>query len=125
VRSQPGAIHVTAQTGTKSIYTLCAAVAGACNVAGQYRINWYFNQGGTACGTPTPGQVTFEVSYTDNAGAHTTVALPMNDNSSIAVFTNAFKFAAQIRPDLPAVSLISGPPERSRFRSPIPILRAV
>lgn len=94
VRRQPGAIHVTAQTATKTIYTLCAASAGACNVAGQYRINWYFNQGGTACGTPAPGQVTFEVSYTDNAGAHTTVALPMNDNSSIAVFTNAFKFAA-------------------------------
>lgn len=94
VRTQPGAIHVTAQTATKTIYTLCAASAGACNVAGQYRITWYFNQGGTACGTPAPGQVTFEVSYTDNAGAHTTVALPMNDNSSIAVFTSAFKFAA-------------------------------
>lgn len=63
-------------------------------MAGQYRITWYFNQGGTACGTPTPGQVTFEISYTDNAGAHSAVALPMNDNSSIAVFTGAFKFAA-------------------------------
>jgi len=94
VRAQPGAIHVTAQTATKTIYTLCAAAAGACNKAGQYRITWYFNQGGTACGTPTPGQVTFEMSWTDNAGAHSAVVLPMNDDSSIAVFTNAFKFAA-------------------------------
>lgn len=94
VRSQPGAIHVTAQTATKTIYTLCAAAAGACNVAGQYRINWYFNQGGTACGTPTPGQVTFALSWTDNAGAHSAVVMPMNDDSSIAVFTSAFKFAS-------------------------------
>jgi hypothetical protein len=94
VRSQPGAIHVTAQTATKTIYTLCAAAAGACNVAGEYRIVWYFNQGGTACGTPTPGQVTFALTWTDNAGAHSAIALPMNDNSSIAVFTAAFKFAS-------------------------------
>jgi len=87
-------VHVTAQTATKTIYTLCPASAGGCNVAGQYRVTWYFNQGGTACGTPTPGQVTFALSWTDNAGAHAAIALPMNDNSSIAVFTAAFKFAA-------------------------------
>lgn len=87
-------VHVTAQTATKTIYTLCPASAGGCNVAGQYRVTWYFNQGGTACGTPTPGQVTFALSWTDNAGAHSAIALPMNDNSSIAVFTSAFKFAA-------------------------------
>lgn len=87
-------IHVTAQTATKTIYTLCPASAGGCNVAGQYRVTWYFNQGGTACGTPTPGQVTFALSWTDNAGAHSAIALPMNDDSSIAVFTSAFKFAA-------------------------------
>lgn len=97
VRSQPGTgttpgVHFTAQTATKTIYTLCAASAGACNQAGEYRVTWYFNQGGTACGTPGTGGVTFALSWTDNAGAHSAIALPMNDNGSIAVFGTKFTF---------------------------------
>jgi hypothetical protein len=93
VRSQPGAIHLTGQTATKTIYTLCAAAAGACNVAGQYRVIWYFNQGGTACGTPGTGGVTFALTWKDNAGTHSAVALPMDDSSSLTA--TGTKFTAQ------------------------------
>lgn len=84
--------HATAQTATKTIYTLCPASAGGCNVAGQYRVDWYFNQGGTACGTPGTGGVTFALSWTDNAGAHSAVALPMDDSSSLTATGTKFTF---------------------------------
>lgn len=84
--------HLTAQTSTATIYTLCGTAAGACGTAGQYRINWYFNQGGTACGTPGTGGVTFALSWTDNAGAHSAIALPMNDAGGISVFGTKFTF---------------------------------
>jgi hypothetical protein len=92
LRAQPGAIHVTGQTATKTIYTLCAASAGACNTAGQYAIDWYFNQGGTACSSVTAGSVTFALTWTDNAGAHSAVALPMNDQLSTTATSTLFHF---------------------------------
>jgi hypothetical protein len=92
VRSQPSPTHVTGQTATKTIYTLCAASAGACNVAGQYSIDWYFNQGGTACGTPGTGGVTFALTWVDNAGTHSAVALPMDDSSSLTATGTKFTF---------------------------------
>lgn len=88
------ATHSTGQTATKTIYTLCPASAGGCNVAGQYMIDWYFNQGGTACGTPGTGGVTFALSWTDNAGAHSAVALPMDDSSSLTATGTKFTFQA-------------------------------
>lgn len=89
----PNVVHVTAQTATKTIYTLCAAASGGCNAAGQYRISWYFNQGGTACGTPGTGGVTFALTWVDNAGTHSAVALPMDDASSLTA--TGTKFTAQ------------------------------
>lgn len=89
----PNVVHVTAQTATKTIYTLCAAATGGCNAAGQYRISWYFNQGGTACGTPGTGGVTFALTWVDNAGTHSAVALPMDDASSLTA--TGTKFTAQ------------------------------
>lgn len=89
----PNKTHLTAQTATKTIYTLCAAATGGCNVAGQYRVAWYFNQGGTACGTPGTGGVTFALTWVDNAGTHSAVALPMDDASSLTA--TGTKFTAQ------------------------------
>ena len=93
VRSQPNANpHLTGQVATKTIYTICAAAAGACNVAGQYAVDWYFNQGGTACGTPSTGGVTFALTWVDNAGTHSAVALPMDDSSSLTALGTKFTF---------------------------------
>jgi len=88
-----GAVHFTGQTATKTIYTLCTAPAGgSCGTAGQYRINWYFNQGGTACGAPSPGGVTFALTWTDNAGAHSAIPLPMFDATSLTSLSTSFHF---------------------------------
>ena len=45
VRRQPGAIKLTGQTASISTATLCAASAGACNVAGQYHVHVSMYQG--------------------------------------------------------------------------------
>jgi hypothetical protein len=93
VRRQPGAIHATAQTAAISIATLCAASAGACNVAGQYHIHWNFTQGGTACTVVTAGSVTFLLTWTDtNAVSHSAIAMPMFNSVSNIATSGSFTF---------------------------------
>jgi hypothetical protein len=78
VRSQPGSIASTSQTASISTATLCAASAGACNVAGQYEVHFDFWGGGTACSTVTAGKVTFNLTWTDPQG-NTHSAIPLMD----------------------------------------------
>jgi len=78
VRARPGAINQTSQTAAISTSTLCAASAGACNVAGQYHVHWNFWGSGTACSSVTAGSVTFLLTWTDeNATTHSAVAMQM------------------------------------------------
>ncbi len=95
VRTQPGRIHSTGNTGAISTATLCASAAGACNTAGLYTVDWAFTQGGTACGTATPGGVTFLLTWTDaNALAHSAISLSMDDSASLVATTGTFNFRA-------------------------------
>jgi hypothetical protein len=96
IRQQPGAVNLTGQTATKSISTLCAASAGACNQAGQYHVHFNFWQSGTACSSVTAGSVTFALTWVDeNAVTHSAVIIPMMNQTgatSVAV-GNSFTFA--------------------------------
>jgi hypothetical protein len=93
VRVQPGKVHQTAQTAAITTATLCAAAAGACNVAGNYTVEWAFTQVGTACGTPGTGGVTFLLTWTDqNATVHSAIGLAMDDSASLVATTGTFHF---------------------------------
>lgn len=83
-RVQPGAIHQTAKIASIGTATLCAASAGACNVAGQYHVSWDFIETGTACSVVTAGNVTFTLSYTDTNGTAHAHVLPMIGEGAIA-----------------------------------------
>jgi hypothetical protein len=92
-RVQPGQIHQTGKTAAITTATLCASSAGACNIAGMYTVEWAFTQGGTACGTPGTGGVTFLLTWTDtNGNAHSAVSLAMDDSASLVATTGTFHF---------------------------------
>ena len=88
----PGYIHATGQTAAISTATLCASSGGACNQAGQYRVDWSFVENGTACATPGPGGVTFLLTWTDNSGTHSAASLPMVDSASLTATSGTFTF---------------------------------
>ena len=88
----PGYIHATGKTAAIATATLCDTVAGACNQPGQYRVDWNFNNTGTACATPGPGGVTFMLTWTDDSGAHSAVSLPMHDSASLTATSGTFTF---------------------------------
>ena len=91
--SQPGIIHTTGLTASVSLATLCAATAGACNQAGLYNVRFAFEQGGTACTVVTAGSVTFNLEWTDNAGAHSATNIPMfNSANAAGVTATTFTF---------------------------------
>ena len=91
VRTQPADIDQTSQTGSISTATLCAASAGACNVAGQYRINANFWGSGTACSSVTAGSVALTITWTDETGtAHSAIGFPMWDQSKSAMETSFY-----------------------------------
>jgi len=93
VRRQPSPIHQTAQTAAISTATLCAAAAGACNVAGQYHIHFTFIETGTACATPGTGGVTFLLTWTDTNGTtHSAVSVGFDDASAINAVSQTFHF---------------------------------
>lgn len=92
-RAQPGAVNQTGQTGAISTATLCAASAGACNVAGQYRVDVSFTQGGTACAVVTAGSVAFSVTYTDaNGTTHSAATVPIDNQATPTALSGAFTF---------------------------------
>lgn len=89
--TKPGLVHATAQTASITTATLCAATAGACNQAGMYRIEWSFIQTGTAPGTPAPGSVTLQLTWTDfNATAHSAITVAMDDSASLVATSSLF-----------------------------------
>lgn len=88
----PGYIQVTGQTAAIGTATLCASSAGACNQPGQYHVDWNFVESGTACADVTAGSVTFLLTWTDNAGTHSAVPLPMNNSRSLTATSSSFTF---------------------------------
>jgi hypothetical protein len=88
----PGYVHSTGLTDAVSTATLCASSGGACNQAGQYRVDWNFVETGTACATPGPGGATFLLTWTDNSGTHSAASLPMHDSASLTVTSATFTF---------------------------------
>lgn len=92
-RVQPVPIHSPGLTGSVGTATLCAASAGACNVAGQYEINVDFAQGGTACASVVAGSVTFNLTWTDaNGNAHSAVSLPIDNQTTDTTLSAGFNF---------------------------------
>ena len=99
VRAQPGAIHQTAQTASIGTATLCAASAGACNVAGQYHVHFDFIETGTACSSVAAGSVSFNLTWTDtNATVHSAVVIPVLSQTGATSVAqgNAFTFATAL-----------------------------
>lgn len=91
LRAHPGSIHLTAQTGSIATATLCAAAAGACNVAGQYHIHLDLINTGTACGTIGSGSVAPTITWTDTNGtSHAAVPFPMETNASATALATSF-----------------------------------
>jgi hypothetical protein len=88
----PAYIHSTGLTAAVTTATLCASGAGACNQAGQYRVDWNFVENGTACATPGAGGVTFLLTWTDNSGVHSAISLPMHDSASLTATSATFTF---------------------------------
>jgi hypothetical protein len=89
------AVNQTAQTASIGTATLCAASAGACNVAGQYRLDYNFWGSGTACSSVTAGKVVLTFTWTDeNAVTHTTIPAPIvfDQKAAAANVTGTFSF---------------------------------
>lgn len=96
VRAQPSAINQTAKTASIGTATLCAASAGACNVAGQYHIHLNFWGSGTACSNVTAGSVNFALTWTDeNAVAHSAVIVPVLSQTSATALAQGNTFLFQ------------------------------
>lgn len=90
-----GAVNLTGQTATKTITTACAASAGACNVAGQYRLDYTFWGSGTACSSVTAGKVVLVFTWTDEQGtSHTSIPAPIafDQKAAAANVTGTFSF---------------------------------
>jgi hypothetical protein len=100
VRAQPNSVLQQTQTALISTSTLCAASAGACNVAGTYHIHMNIYMSGTACSNVTAGGVTPSLTWTDgNAVTHAAVIIPfLSQTSATAV---ALESSA---PTVPAVA---------------------
>jgi hypothetical protein len=96
VRSEPNPVSHTGLTAAQGTETLCAAAAGACNVAGQYHIHWNFWGSGTACSSVTAGSVTFLLTWTDeNAVTHSAVAMQMMAQTGAATTAMQASFPFQ------------------------------
>jgi hypothetical protein len=82
VRRQPGAIKLTGQTASISTATLCAASAGACNIAGQYHVHVSMYQG-AVCIANTANGVSFSLTWTDpNSITHSGLIVPLASAST-------------------------------------------
>lgn len=92
-RTQPGQVKQIGQTGALTTATLCAASAGACNVAGQYKVYIAVWGGGTACSLIGTGGVTPSLTWTDeNGNVHSAVVTPMMSQTTataVSVVTSA------------------------------------
>jgi hypothetical protein len=77
VRSQPSPISLTGQVAAITTATLCAAAAGACNVAGMYRATFYLDSSVT-CATPGPAAVAVSITFTDEVGTKSAQTVPLD-----------------------------------------------
>lgn len=83
-RTEPGSIGTTGATAAVTTATLCAASAGACNVAGQYAVHIYINQSGTACSVVgATAALTPSLTWTDSGGTTRTSAFPLTTSATI------------------------------------------
>jgi hypothetical protein len=90
VRRQPGAIRSTGLTASVSTATLCAASAGACNIAGSYIVRVALYQSGTACTANTTNGVSVQLTWTDaNGTSHSAQTLPLISNASLTAFATS------------------------------------
>lgn len=86
-------IHQTGQTASISTATLCAASAGACNVAGQYNVKFNFTETGTACSAVSAGSVIFTLTWTDTNGTvHSAANIGVNWDQKTLGPSGSFKF---------------------------------
>ena len=93
-------VHGTGLTASVSTATLCAASAGACNVAGQYRISISMIETGTACSSVTAGSVIPSITWTDTNGTSHAAVIPQLLVQSSATATSyvstGLKFATSL-----------------------------
>ena len=95
VRAQPGAISLTAQAANIVTATLCAASAGACNIAGEYHIHLALHQDGTACTANTTNGVSVQLTWTDSDGtAHSAQTIPLISSASLVALTGTMAWPA-------------------------------
>ena len=94
-RTQPGAIRSTGLVAAVTTATLCAAAAGACNVAGTYAIDVALYQSGTACSANTSGGVAPSLTWTDaNGTAHSAQGIPLDTNASLTAVSGTMLWNA-------------------------------
>lgn len=79
-RVRPSPLHSTGLLASVSTATLCTNTAGTCDQAGQYFVDFNFVQGGTACSVPGAGGVSLQLTWTDAAGTHSAVSVPVDDS---------------------------------------------
>lgn len=77
IRSQPSPISLTAQVANISTATLCAAAAGACNVAGMYRATFYLAST-VSCVTPGSAAIGVAITFTDDVGTKSAQVVPLD-----------------------------------------------
>jgi len=95
LRAQPGAIRSTGLTGAVSTATLCAASAGACNVAGTYHVHFALYQSGTACTANTTGGVSPSLTWTDaNGTTHSAIGIPLFSDGVVNAITGTMLWGA-------------------------------
>lgn len=73
--------HLTAQVASLGATTVCDSVAGACNVAGLYKVSGYIVST-VSCGTPGPAAIAPLLTWTDAASAKSAVAIPLTTDAS-------------------------------------------
>lgn len=85
-------VHQTGKTAAITTATLCAASAGACNIAGEYHVHWDIYQTGTACSAVTAGQLVPSFNWTGPAGtAITANTVPFISNLSTTALVQSWK----------------------------------
>lgn len=95
VRRQPGAIKSTGLTAAVSTATLCAASAGACNVAGEYHVHIAMYQSGAACTANTTNGVSPSLTWTDaNGTTHSAIGIPLFSDGVVNALTGTMAWGA-------------------------------
>lgn len=93
--TEPGKIRSTGLVAAVTTATLCAATAGACNVAGTYHVHIALYQSGAACSANTTNGVSPSLTWTDGNGtAHSVQGIPMDTNASLVATSGTMAWGA-------------------------------